>query len=266
MHPCRQVPGYRFGRAVSVGLCVAVLTATVSTAAADTTPPPAAGAADRVHDLALLLAVDVSRSVDGREYRLQTRGLSRAFRHPDVLQAIRVGAPNGVTVALMHWSGPGEQTVSVPWTTVTDDASADRLAGRIDLAPRPPTDGGTALDEALAQGLGLLASDNVNALRRVIDVSGDGGDNRGGAPAETRSTAVAAGLVINGLAIVNDEPYLAGYYATNVIGGAGAFVVQARSFRDFGRAIRLKLIREISGAVVTRREAAAPGAVADAND
>jgi hypothetical protein len=211
--------------------------------------PTASRSAEFV-DLELLLAVDVSASVDYREYSLQMQGLAEAFRHPDVVSAIRASAPNGLAVALMLWAGPSEQAYAVPWFIVAGQSSASTFAARISLVPRPPTSGGTAIGDALVAGVSLLIENNIEAPRRVIDVSGDGRTNQGTSPGPVRTYAVSLGMTVNGLAILNAEPHLVAYYRDLVIGGPGAFVLSAADFEDFARAIRMKLIREIEGSVM----------------
>jgi len=203
-------------------------------------------------DLELLLAVDVSPSVNTDEYDLQIRGLSEAFRHPDVVDAIRAGAPNGIAVALMQWAGPREQALSVGWSEVRDQATADSFAEQIDAVARPTTNGGTAIGDALDRAIALLAENRFDGARQVIDVSGDGRTNQGESPAPIRTLAVLSGITVNGLVILDDEPQLDAYYLKRVIGGPGAFVLHANGFEDFAEAIRLKLIREITGATVAQ--------------
>ena len=201
-------------------------------------------------DLELLLAVDVSASVDAREYALQMQGFSQAFRDPDVIAAIRASTPNGVAVALMLWAGPREQTYAIPWFMVTDQWTAATFAERLSLVPRPPTSGGTAVGDALVAGVSLVTGNDIAAARKVIDVSGDGRTNQGRSPAPVRDYAESLGLTVNGLAILNAEPHLVAYYTEFVIGGPGAFVLPAADYEDFARAIRLKLIREIEGSKI----------------
>ena len=205
-----------------------------------------ANAADYV-DLELLLAVDVSASVDAQEYLLQMQALAEAFRHPDVLNAIRSSAPNGVALALMQWAGQAEQVYAVSWSIIGDEASAHAFAERIELAPRPRTFGGTAIGDALAAGLSMLTDNDVDSARQVIDVSGDGSTNQGISPGPVRAYAASLGMTVNGLAILNEEPDLLSYYRDRVIGGPGAFVLEAQDYQDFDRAIRMKLVREIEG-------------------
>jgi hypothetical protein len=201
-------------------------------------------------DLKLLLAVDVSMSVDPDEYALQLRGIAKALRHPDVIQAIRIAAPNGVAMALMQWGGPREQAMSVPWTVVRDQVTAEVFAAQISGVVRPATSGGTAIGDALSRGLALLNENRFESIRQVIDLSGDGRTNQGNSPGPIRARAARTGITINGLVILNEEPQLDLYYLERVVGGPGAFVLPARDFDDFARAIRIKLIREIAGDMV----------------
>lgn len=225
-------------------LKIGVASMSMFAAMASWSPPSAAG---EYVDLELLLAIDVSASVDVREYALQMSGIAHAFRDPSVLSAIRASAPRGVAVAVMQWAGPDEQTYSVPWSIVRDAESAEELAARVEATARPLTTGGTAIGDALIVGLSMLGESGILAARRVIDVSGDGRTNRGTSPGPVRTHAASIGVTVNGLAILNEEPQLLAYYADRVIGGPGAFVIHAADYRDFGRAIRMKLIREIEG-------------------
>ena len=206
-------------------------------------------------DLQLLLAVDVSPSVDPTEYDLQMRGLEQALRDPSVVNAIKA-APHGVALALMQWAGPGEQNLSVAWSEVRDQASADAFAAKIGAIARLPTNGGTALGDALGRGVSLLAESNITAARRIIDISGDGRTNEGDSPAPIRTHAVQAGITVNGLVIDKKEKQLSRYYSDFVIGGPGAFVLQINGFEDFARAMRMKLIREIEIAMAADPSAA----------
>ena len=220
-------------------LCAAVLAMAMVLAGS---PPPVMA---QGVDLQLLLAVDVSPSVDADEYALQIHGLATALRNPEVVDAIRMAAPNGVAIALMQWAGPSEQAVSVQWSNVRDQASAEIVARQIEVLARPFTNGGTAIGDALARGIALLDEGGFQAGRRVIDISGDGSTNIGDSPAPVRTRAVLSGITVNGLVILDEEQHLASYYLRRVIGGPGAFVLDIRDFGDFAEAIKLKLIREI---------------------
>ncbi|MEC9347308.1 MAG: DUF1194 domain-containing protein [Pseudomonadota bacterium] len=198
-------------------------------------------------DLALVLAVDTSTSVDHGEFRLQMIGIANAFRDSSVRYAIRAGAPLGLAVTLMQWSGAGDQVQAIPWTILRSDADIDAFAEQVSAVPRLVRGGRTALGEAVAASLDLLAQVPLPARRRVIDVSGDGGSNDGRLPREARELAKEAGVTVNGIAILNEEPRLDQYFASDLITGVGAFQVTATDYVDFARAIRMKLVREIMG-------------------
>lgn len=211
--------------------------------------------ADRI-DLALVLAVDTSTSVDLGEFRLQMIGIANAFRDPSVRYAIRAGAPLGLAVTLMQWSGQDAQVQAIPWTILRSDAEIDDFAEQVSAAPRLVRGGRTALGEAVAAALVLLEDVPALPRRRVIDVSGDGGSNDGRLPREARALAQAARVTVNGVAILNEEPRLDHYFASDLITGVGSFQVTATDYVDFARAIRLKLVREILGTPIARLEPA----------
>ncbi len=198
-------------------------------------------------DLNLVLAMDASASVDNQEFALQTLGFAEAFRHPDVIAAIRSVGDEGIAVAVVQWAGLGQQTVAVNWAVVKDQESGDAMAAQIETAGRKVV-GATRIDKALQFSTKLLANGPYRARRQVIDVSGDGKSNFGASTGRARDAALAAGITVNGLAILNEEPDLGLYYGGEVVGGAGSFLMTATDFRDFATAIRLKLILEIRGA------------------
>src|SRR5205807_6695666 len=151
-----------------------------------------------------------------------------------------------IAVIMMQWTGPALQVTAVPWTRISDAASANAFADKIAAAPRALFGGGTSISGAIDASLGLLFDNPYQAARRVIDVSGDGSNNRGRAANAARDEAIARGVGINGLPILALEPDLDRYYAQNVIGGPGAFVIAAKDFESFGEAILRKLIAEIA--------------------
>ncbi len=209
----------------------------------------AASQQTREVELELVLAVDASSSVDAAEFDLQVGGLAKAFRHPDVISAIRSVGAKGIAVVLVQWSGPSQQDVAVPWIRVFDAASAAHFADRVETSSRRLL-GTTAIDKVLLFSRQILGTNGFAGRRQAVDVSGDGPTNFGPAPDRMRDLAVAAGITINGLAILNEVPDLDRYYRDHVIGGPGAFMMTAADYRDFGTAIRLKLVREIRGAPV----------------
>ena len=198
-------------------------------------------------DLALVLAVDASGSVDRVRFELQKQGYVAAFRHPRVIGAIQSGPNQSIAVIVMQWTGPALQVIAVPWTRISDAASANAFADAVAAAPRALFGGGTSISGAIDTGRALLFDNPYRAARRVIDVSGDGANNRGRAAAFARDEAVRDGIGINGLPILALEPDLDRYYQQNVIGGPGAFVIAAKDFETFGDAILKKLIAEIAG-------------------
>ncbi len=196
-------------------------------------------------DLALVLAVDSSASVDESEFALQRGGLAQAFRDPEVIKAIESGPFRRIAVTVVEWAGHAEQTVDIPWTVVDGGAGARALADRIDGLQRQILTGATSIAGAITFANSLLHSHPFEADRLVIDLSGDGRNNQGPAVETVRQGVVAQGVTINGLAIVNEHPTLNYYFEDRVIGGTAAFVEVANDYKDYPRAIRRKLIREI---------------------
>lgn len=206
-------------------------------------------------DLALCLAVDVSASVDYDEFGLMAGGYAAAFRDPEIAALCAAGPHGAVAVAMLFWSGarPGPE-VAVPWMRVAGEATAAALADAIDSAPRLPQPGATALGEGMAAGLALLARCPAEATRLVLDVSGDGRHNQGRPPGPVRDIGVAAGITINALAVLNEEPDLLDHYQAEVIGGPGSFAMHCPDYPAFAEAIRQKLKREIGGLLLSRRD------------
>ncbi|MGB9364912.1 MAG: DUF1194 domain-containing protein [Xanthobacteraceae bacterium] len=224
-------------------------------------PAAAQRESGREVDLALVLAVDTSGSVDQVRFELQKQGYVAAFRHPRVIGAIQSGPAQAIAVIMMQWTGPALQVTAVPWTKISDAASANAFADAIARAPRALFSGGTSISGAIDTSMALLFDNPYRAARRVIDISGDGANNRGRSVNQARDEAIARGVGINGLPILALEPDLDRYYKDNVIGGPGAFMIAARDFESFGEAILKKLIAEIAGVApegVERRAAALP--------
>jgi hypothetical protein len=206
-------------------------------------------AADTV-DLLLVLAIDVSRSIDEEEARLQREGYYQALTDPDVLQAIGSGMVGAIGVIYIEWSGVDWQRVIVPWTRIATAADAEAWVRELSRFP-PRSIGTTSLSGAIAFSHRLLADAPWPALRRVIDISGDGDNNSGPPPDEARDRAVEDGIVINGLAIMNDPHAnmrmpLDEYFRRHVVGGPGSFVIEVEDFQGFAHAVRRKLILEIA--------------------
>lgn len=203
-------------------------------------------------DLRLVLAVDASGSVNETRFDLQKRGYVEAFRNQRVLRAIESGPHRKIAVTMVQWTGPALQIQVTPWTVVGDVASMHAYAAAIEAAPRRLFSGGTSISGAIDFGVRLLADCPFTASRSVIDVSGDGGNNRGRPPTQARDEAIASGIVINGLPILELDPTLDEYYLSNVIGGPNAFMIAAATFDGFAEAILRKLILEIASAPVPK--------------
>ena len=205
-----------------------------------------AASAQTAVDLQLVLAVDASGSVNDVRFELQKQGYAAAFRHPRVLSAIRQGAQQAIAVTMTQWTGPSLQVQVVPWTLLKDQASALVFAGAIEKAPRELFSGGTSISGAIDHAMKLLPSSPYKGTKRVIDVSGDGSNNRGRSVTEARDDGERAGVVMNGLPILALEPYLDKYYFDHVIGGPGSFMIPAESYEKFAEAVLRKLVLEIA--------------------
>ncbi|MDF2366196.1 DUF1194 domain-containing protein [Sneathiella sp.] len=202
--------------------------------------------ADEV-DMQLVLAIDVSSSVNYDEYNLQMRGFAAAFRSDLVIEAIAAGPRGQISIAATHWAGLGEQRMILDWRVIAGAEAAHEFANQLDNVSRTFPYGGTAIAGALDHAFSLFSHDRNISLRRVIDISGDGVVSIGRPPEAARDRIVASGVIINGLPILNDEPELDSYYRERVIGGIGAFTEPAQGYQDFARAISEKLAREIRG-------------------
>ncbi len=206
-------------------------------------------------DVELVLAVDVSQSMDAGEHRLQRAGYVEALLHPEVLRAVQTGIHGRVAITYVEWGGPGLQSVVLPWTLVEDAASLEAAAAVLAAAPLR-TIRGTSIGGALAFAAGLFGQNGFEGFRRVIDVSGDGPNSSGPPVVPARDAALAADLIINGLPIMLREPSFSPwsipdldlYYADCVIGGPGSFVLPVDDPAQFAVAIRQKLVLDIAGA------------------
>ena len=197
--------------------------------------------------LELVLAVDCSSSVNGAEYTLQMHGIAAAFEDPAVLAALEQNGGRGIAVSLLQWSSAGAQAEAVDWTRIAGLADALAFADRVRATKRLIVGGATALSSAIDVSVLWTQTNRFRGDRVVIDISGDGRANEGGSPAVSRAMANRAGVTINGLAILNEEPRLARYYIAGVVGGPGAFLLTATDFEDFAVAMRRKLYFEIVG-------------------
>jgi Protein of unknown function (DUF1194) len=213
-------------------------------------------------DLELVLAVDVSGSIDAEEARQQRDGYVAALADPSVVQAIRANFHRRIAVLYLEWGSAGHQRMVVDWAVVEDPGSAEEFASALAAAP-PLRSRFTSISGAIDFAVPLFEANGYAGERRVVDVSGDGPNNQGRSVRAARNEAVARGVVINGLPILNDRPQPAGqptpaelglddYYRENVVGGPGAFVVPVQDFADFRMAILSKLIHEIAAATPGR--------------
>ena len=215
------------------------------------------GARAQNTDLLLVLAADVSRSIDEGEFELQRKGYAAALSDPRVLAAIRGGSNGTIAVCFVEWSGAGEQMVVADWTVIRDDEDAGGLTATILAAPRSFI-GRTSISGAIDFAMERFAAATARSSRRIIDISGDGTNNSGRPVTEARDQALAEGVTINGLAIINDKPNpgyafhtqppggLPEWYRQNVIGGPGAFLHVVEDFRSFADAMTNKLVSEIA--------------------
>lgn len=220
----------------------------LSGAAAPGTERPQ-GAGQEV-DVALVLAVDVSGSIDYEEAELQRKGIAEAFQSREVVQAIQSGARGQIGVSVVYFSSRQYGVMSVPvnWTIVRDQASADRFVAQFLQAQRQRGIG-TSISDALEVSQRMLAIVPYRSAKQVIDISGDGENNAGRPVLQVRDEVLAEGITINALPIIDfSTPQdLDAYFKGCVVGGPGAFVLPAKGFTDFARAMRRKLVLEISG-------------------
>jgi hypothetical protein len=220
----------------------------------------ARAAAQTPVDLELVIAVDVSLSMDLDEQRVQREGYVAAFRDAELHRAIASGPHGRVAVVYMEWAGPVSQNVVIPWTVIDSPRAAQEFADRLEALPISRARL-TSISTALQYARDLFAGSGVKGLRRVVDVSGDGPNNAGPPVVPARDALVADGIVINGLPIVLkaatpsffDLSDLDRYYAECVIGGTGSFMVPVRDIAELKAAIRRKLLLEISGLALEPR-------------
>ncbi len=196
-------------------------------------------------EIELLLAVDSSSSIDRDEFDQQMRGLAEAFRSPLVGAAITALGEGGVAVALMQWAGRNQQILAAEWRVLRTAEDAKAFADYLDATPRFIEGGSTAIGEALREAAASLSSNAYLGRRLVVDISGDGVNNEGAKPAGWRDRLVAAGVTINALVILNEDPSLPEFFSAEVIGGHGAFVLTAADYAAYGAAIEHKLLQEL---------------------
>ncbi|EDQ31420.1 Protein of unknown function (DUF1194) [Hoeflea phototrophica DFL-43] len=196
--------------------------------------------------LSLVLALDVSSSVDDEEFALQNRGLAAALRDPAVRSSIR--AAGGIQVTAFEWSGRRQQVDIAPWSLLSFDEDIFAFADRIEAYERAYKEFPTALGYALGHAATRLRDAPLDCVRSVVDVSGDGVNNDGFEPALAYRHFNFSGVTVNGLVIEGADPDPVAYYRSEVARGPGAFVMVATDFKDYESAMRRKLLREINGA------------------
>ena len=198
-------------------------------------------------DLALVLAIDSSYSIDPYEYQLQMRGTGQAFLDSKILEAISQGPNRKIAVSAFFWSDPDKQYVFIPWRLVAKPQDLIEIANIFLRAPRDIYRGSTATGSALLFAQTMF--DNAPpSLRRVVDVSTDGVSNTGFSVTDARDQLVKADITINGLAIVNEVHDLQDYVESNIVGGDGHFIITANDFNSYSAAIKIKLLKEITNA------------------
>jgi hypothetical protein len=208
-------------------------------------------------DLLLVLASDVSRSVDTRKFELQRQGYASALSNPRVIEAIKSGPHGKIAICFVEWSGQTSQKLVIDWSVIGDAGAARKIGDQMLELPRTFADR-TSISAGIDFAVSQLERAPFKATRRTIDVSGDGTNNSGRDVGQARDEALAKGITINGLVILSDSPLpwnpehtnppggLGEYYRKNVIGGAGAFVMVAENHDSFGQAIVKKMIAEIA--------------------
>jgi hypothetical protein len=204
-------------------------------------------------DLALVLAVDASSSMDADEADLQRQGYVEAFRSATVQNAIRGGTNGRIAVIYMDWSDAFDQRIVVPWTLIAEAEQATVFAKRLEEKPTRRAPGATSISGAIDFGRHLLMTAPFKPARKVIDISGDGRNNHGRPVAQARGATVLQGITINGLPLVFKRPdgpldlwNVERYYRDCVIGGMGAFIIAVHDASHIAEAIRFKLVREIA--------------------
>jgi len=208
-----------------------------------------AGPAEARCRLALALGLDISSSVDDREYALQIGGLADALESAEVIEAILTPEGTHIVAAAYEWSGYPQQDVIVGWTVLDSEGAIRGFAARLRAHPRPYWDFATALGKGVEFGARLLGA-APSCARQVIDISGDGVNNVGVDPTYFYASGLFAGITVNGLVIQGAQPDPVEYYRTNVIHGPGAFLAVARDFEDYRQVIKRKLLREIASDLV----------------
>ena len=217
-----------------------------------TVSAPAAPAGPVQVDVKLVIATDTSHSIDQDEARLQREGIADLFLDPEVVKAIQSGPLGSIAVAMIDWAGYREDYLQLDWTIVKDKASATALSQRIRALPYHSGQR-TSISNALQKSFLLLDNSDgaIIGTKKVVDVSGDGPNNDGISLQHVHDTTMNNGIIVNGLPIMDEGsddyfPDLDKYYDACVVAGKGSFLVVVKSFKDFGKAMRRKLVVEIS--------------------
>lgn len=210
-------------------------------------------------DLALVLALDGSASVNFTEFGLMADGLSKAFADKTIVAGLIGGERHASLCCVLLWSGTGARDVLIGWTRLGSAKDVAEFSAELADISRTVRPGTTALGEALAASLALLVKAPAQATRQVVNVAGDGSSNEGIDPAAVRDRMVRAGITINGLCILHEEPDLLAYYERNVIGGPGAFALTCPDYQAFNAAMRRKLVQEITNKPIAFRGNPPPG-------
>ncbi len=215
-------------------------------------------------DVELVIAADASVSMDREEALLQQQGFVEAFRHPDILRAIETGPTGRIAVSYLEWGGDSRHRVVVPWTLIDGAESARRFADRLEASRPARFKRGTSISSALLRSHDLLQQSGYAGARRVVNISGDGVNNKGPDLAHVRARLLANGVTINGLPIVykglldgvvagselqTNPTFLIDYFERDVIGGPYAFVEPVTAIETYADAIRRKLMREIAAPI-----------------
>jgi len=203
-------------------------------------------------DVKLVIASDMSHSIDDVEAKTEREGIADVFSDPEVIRTIENGPLGRIAVTMLDWAGYQDQRVMIDWTLIHDKASANAFAAQVRLLPRPSGQR-TSISSALERAFEMLNDSDreIIATRKVVDVSGDGPNNDGVSLQHVHDTTAKNGIVVNGLPIMDTAsdsyfPDLDKYYDACVVSGAGAFLIVVKSYKDFGAAMRRKLVREIS--------------------
>ncbi len=197
-------------------------------------------------NIELVLALDCSASVDAREFNLQVAGIAAAFKDAKIQAAVEKLKPFGVAIAIVEWGATGQSREAVPFTLLESARDAKAFGFRASLITRWLQASETSIAAAIGDSAAMIARNEFAGERKVIDVSGDGRDNGSADLESARMAAKTDGITVNGLAIASDDDALPDYFKRNVIVGAEAFVEPARDYEDFARAIRDKLLRELT--------------------